>query len=169
MEQAIITALFSLLGVIIGGVVTFLSTYWLARIQKNEEKKAITSAILSEIAVTLELIEARDYIPEMKRILERIESNEISGSTYEVHVPDDHSLIYKQNASKIGLLPDEFRDRVVKFHQFLEGVICDVKPGGHMSTSQAGKEEFEELIAISEKMVAIGEELKANQSELDNA
>lgn len=161
MKEEIITAIPSLLGAFVGGFVVFLSTYVLWKIQKDEEKKAITSAMLTEIAATLELIKARDYVAEMRRILAQIESGQIPGSNFEVIVPDDHSLIYKQNASKIGLLPDHVRDRVVLFHQILEGIICDVKPGGHIARDNVGKEEFEELIDMCERLITIGNELKS--------
>ncbi|MEO0511234.1 MAG: hypothetical protein AAF065_15395 [Verrucomicrobiota bacterium] len=130
MNQEIITALFGLGGVAIGGLATFASTYTLSKIQKKDESTALSSAIVTEVKVTLELIEAREYVENIRQIVETMEENEGMTYSFQVIVPDDYCIVYKSNADKIGLLPNTIRDKVVKFYQFLDGIICDVQPGG---------------------------------------
>lgn len=168
MEPETLTAIVGLGGVVVGGITTFSGSFLLSWLQKREEKKAISSAILSEIRTTLQLVEARQYIEGIKEILRQLEEDEINSSTFEVIVPDDYCIIYKNNVDKIGLLPDSIRDNVVMFYQLLEAIICDVKPGGRIAAQQSGTQEFDELLRISAMMIALGEELIAQPADSYN-
>jgi len=66
-------------------------------------------------------------------------------------------MIYKNNASNIGIINPQLLISIVQFYQLLEAVIQDVKPGGFLNVAPRGIAPFRELLAIGEQMLALGE------------
>jgi hypothetical protein len=160
MNPQLIPVLAALGGAALGMFGSFLPTYTLECFKKKEESRSTTSAILTEIRVTLELFRHRQYLNEIESILEQFRQDKTPDSTFQVVMPETCYPIFKSQVGKIGLLPEHLRDDVVTFYQFLEAVICDVKPGGTFSVPR-DKHFFECLFEISKETVRIGEQILA--------
>ncbi len=144
-------------GIILGSFLSIVPVYFTEHIRRKLDSKAVTSAIVTEIRVSLLLIEKRRYVQEIGKILADLRDKKITGSTYRVVVPEHYSPVFKTNVAKIGLLPDEIRDDVVMFYHLMEAAICDVRPGGLIAEKLCGEKEFSQLHDIAVNAVGVGQ------------
>ncbi|MDR2982576.1 MAG: hypothetical protein LBV12_10065 [Puniceicoccales bacterium] len=162
MENEITTGLFALAGVLIGGGVTFFTQWFLEKQKIKNEARAATEAIIAEIEASLFLMEKRSYIDEVKRIIKEQEISPGALYPFVIIVPDDYCLIYKRHIEKIGLVPASIRHDIIRFYQLLEGLICDIKPGGIFSVPRE-IELFRHALEIAEEMTTIGKRILSNE------
>jgi len=54
-------------------------------------------------------------------------------SSFQVLVPEHYSRIYQANCNKIGLLNKSLAAQIVRFHNLIDAVVQDVKPGGALN------------------------------------
>jgi hypothetical protein len=144
-------------GIILGSLLSIVPVYFTERIKRKLDSKAVTSAIVTEIRISLLLTEKRKYVEEIGKILADLRDKKITGSTYRVVVPEHYSPVFKANVSKIGLLSDEIRDDVVMFYSLSEAAICDVRPGGLIAENMCGEKEFSQLYDIAVNAVGVGQ------------
>lgn len=145
-------------GAFVGAVSAFIPNYITARLRERREKKSLTLAIYAEIKATIELIRVRSYLQSVQGIIEQMNRGLIGPTTFQVIVPDDYSIVFKNNVSNIGILDPDLQVKVVQFYQLLEAVIQDVKPGGLLNISPQGENPFRELLVIGEQMLTLGQE-----------
>lgn len=163
-EVSLVSAYIALGGAFIGAVTTFFPTYWIERYKENKEARMTTVAVITEIESVLSLLEKRQYVYSIKSILDKIRSGEISGSTYRIIVPADFCIVYKRNIERLGLLPNSIRKDVIEFHQLLDAVICDVRPGGLMAEKVCGEVEFAALYMMASEIKRIGGTIISHKS-----
>jgi hypothetical protein len=162
-ETSLIPVYIALGGAAVGAIATFFPTYWIESLKEKKEARITTESIVTEIEVSLFLLEKRRYLESVKYLLDRIKSEKIKGSTFRVVVPDEFCIIYKRNIEKIGLLPASIRKDVVTFHQLIEAAVCDVRPGGLMAENECGEEEFQELYDIMLEIQNTGRRIVAHR------
>jgi hypothetical protein len=146
-------------GIILGAVVSFWPAYILDCLKRKAEVEAVTGAIVTEIRVSLCLVEKRRYVESIEEVLAAIRAGKIAGSSFQVMVPDDYCPIFKSHLDKIGIIPAKIRNDVVMFYQLLEAAICDVRPGGLIAANQRGEREFAELHHIATEAVRVGRKI----------
>lgn len=145
-------------GAFVGAVSAFIPNYITARLKERRERKSLTLAIYAEIKATIELIRVRSYLQSVRGIIEGMNRGLIGPTTFQIIVPDDYCIVFKNNVSKIGILDPDLSVKVVQFYQLLEAVIQDVRPSGLLNTSPQGEAPFRELLMIGEQMLALGQE-----------
>ena len=146
-------------GAFVGAVSTFIPAIIIEYFKNRREKKSLTFAIYAEVSATLKLIEFRNYVKNVQDIIKKLKTGLIPNETYQIIVPDDYCLVYKSNIIQIGVLAPELQIPIVQFYQLLEGVIQDVKPGGLLNSSPQGIDAFTSVLAVSEQMIQLGNEL----------
>jgi len=146
-------------GAFVGAVATFIPTTITTILKEKKETKTLTLAIYAEIKAIIELIEKRSYFETTKTIVDKMEKGLRGNSTYQIIVPEEYCVVYKNNIASIGKLDSALLVKIVMFYQLIDAVIQDVKPGGLLNTAPRGVEPFKELLAIGTHMVAIGQEI----------
>jgi len=116
-----------LLGVIIGALIGGLSNVFLEAYKRCRDKKAVASLLAGEISGILTMTEIRGYKSLYERLLDRLEQGE------DIPTPDilggQPSLDPGIQASldKIGLLSQDFPERLALFYQQLSGIRLDIR------------------------------------------
>ena len=146
-------------GAFIGAVSTFIPTTIIEYFKTRKEKKSLTLAIYSEISAILEIISFREYIKNIKTIIQKFENKSISDATFIIIIPDDYAIVFKNNISKIGIINPLLQIDIVTFYQLFEAAIQDVKPEGMLNNSPKGIDTFKELLSITEQMIICGKNI----------
>jgi len=152
-------AYFGVAGAVLGTLASFVPTYILERLKRKHETIAVTSAIVTEVRVTLFLIEKRGYVEGIETILAALRANEYPTAKIQIFFPDDLFPIYKANLSQIGIVPAAVRDDIVRFYQLLEAAIADVRPGGHIAANECGEIPLAQLHEIVSEAISIGKKI----------
>lgn len=145
-------------GAFVGALGAVIPNLLIERYKRKKDRDAITSALICEISSILEIIEKRKFVAGLREIEGALKG----GQTFKfsVKVADNHSLIFKSLTDKIGSVERDVAARIIRFHQFINSVIQDVGPGGHLADEGGGKAEFAETLAILEAAIAIGQSLE---------
>ena len=147
-------------GAFVGAIASFFPILIVETYKNRMESHQIQASIIAEIAALVEVMEARGYLGSLKNIVEQFNAKpELTSYSISVDVPSHYSRIYQGNCSRIGLICSNTAVKIVRFHQLIDAVVQDVKPGGVLSRG-AEKKAFIEAIAILEQALEIGEELK---------
>ena len=149
----------ALCGAFVGAVSTFIPTTIIDHFKTRKEKKALTLALYSEISAILRIISIRNYVKNIKTIIQKFESKSISEDTFIIIIPDDYALVFKKNISRIGIINPLLQIDIVTFYQLFEAVIQDVKPGGMLNNSPKGFDVFKEVLSITEQMINCGKKI----------
>ena len=146
-------------GAFAGAIASFFPTFLLERYRENKQSSRVLAALLAEISAFLEVIEHRKYHDSIKKVIEHLK-DQPAGTTYSysVCVPEHYSRIYQANSSNIGAIDKTYGQKIVIFHQLVDSVVQDVKPGGIISNG-ADVEAFKELEKIFARAILIGNEL----------
>ncbi|MDP1925575.1 MAG: hypothetical protein Q8K57_12445 [Thiobacillus sp.] len=146
-------------GAFVGGISTFFATYFLEARKHRKEKRAITTALLSEISALLVIIEHRNYVSAFKKVTDYLRVNPDEAFKYTIRIPQHYSRIYQAHVDRIGFVEPKLAAKIIEFHQLVDSIIQDVTPGGPIHDEGGNLEAFEELIKISEAAISIGKEL----------
>lgn len=146
-------------GAITGALASFFPTLFLESRRESREAKRIQSAVLTEIVALLEIIEHRRYLDSVQEVITYLETqSQETTYTFTAIIPDHYSRIYQENCSNIGVIETQIAKNIVIFHQLIDSVVQDVKPGGVVSQG-ANIEAFRELKRIFNRAIQIGHEL----------
>ncbi|CAM4392683.1 hypothetical protein [Shewanella denitrificans] len=146
-------------GAVAGGLVSFFPTYFLERRRERNFSKKIESCLIAEISALIEIINQRGYLCSIKKAAEELK-NQPEGTTYSfvVSVPDHYSRVYQENCMHVGVIEKTMAHDIVVFHQLIDAIVQDIKPGGIVS-SGATIEAFKEMDIIFSKAISIGTKL----------
>lgn len=150
------TAVVGLVGVVLGSVSSiFLSLITDKRKQKRETEQ-LQAALVTEIAVIVEVVQARNYRENLRKVCDHLEAQP-EGTAYRfiVLVPEHYSRIYQANAGSIGRLDSEIARDIIRFHQLADAVVQDIRPGGVIAEG-AALPAFREALAFLDKAIEIG-------------
>jgi hypothetical protein len=119
----------------------------------------LLASLLAEISALLQIIEHRKYHESIKEVIEHLK-DQPPGTThsYTVEVPTHYSRIFQENCSSIGRIDKFYSEKIIIFHQLIDAVVQDVKPGGVISKG-ANLDTFEETEKILSRAIEIGNEL----------
>ena len=141
---AIITGFFTLVAALSGG-------YLLESLRYRRQREAVRIALVAEVKAMAKIVVARRY-------LALLSEAEIT-SSFVVIVPESYSPVFTANVQNIGLLDEKHAHAIVTFHQYIESVVQDLRPGGTLSESWVSPENFKETRLILRDAVAIAGEL----------
>ena len=145
---------------LLGGVISFFSTYIHVHLNDKKQKEQITAALISEVKALLVIFERRKYLPEMRAALGDIQSGKFNTIALSIHFNDRYSKIYQANIDKLGVLESCIASKIIEFHHLVDSFILDVSEGGAASKGTDARI-INELIAILERAVEIGKELES--------
>ena len=123
-EQTWIGFAGAIIGAILGGLVTFLSTHQAYKNNINLEKqkeKLIERSVVLSISEELQSLIC-SYQEEMDKLYQNLPDNEFLDSSYSI--TQDFMTIYQNNANKIGLIEDdELRALIIKSYTYFKRYI----------------------------------------------
>jgi|GEM_PF-4342364 len=157
-----IPGLTALAGIVVGALASYCANYRIERRREKREARAVTDAIVSEIDTLVEVFGSRGYVSFIDDIINRL-SNSPAGTIefMSVVTKEDYSPIYTAHIVKIGTIPDSVRMDIVRFHQLVVSVICDIREGFGVCATKGGcLSDFESLKLILDEAITTGEEIK---------
>src|SRR5215469_2908062 len=108
-----------------GAFVTFVAAlvphWW----QRRREKKSIKAALAAEVRAILAIVAHRDYLDGLQRHIDSINTN--NNTLFQVRIAKDYDIIFKNNSDKIGLLPADLSESVVRFYYLVASAIEDIR------------------------------------------
>lgn len=137
----------SLLGIIGGGFVTYLTQYYLTRKQHEKRRKALSCAFYGEVYSLLKLAQMRQYYEMVTNTVLYIDQNNDFPHLDKFFSMqfDDYFAVYRQNVKDIGDLDSEVAPLLTEFYINVFSLLEDLTmiPGAtlqHASTMYSGKE-----------------------------
>lgn len=146
-------------GAFVGAISTFFPTLLIERNKKRQEAKTVLFALVAEISALLKIIEVRNYIESIQNIIKHLEANPEFTHSFKVHVPDHYSRVYQSHVSNLGLLEIKQATQIIEFHQMIDAIVQDIKPGGLIAENHVGVESYREMLSIFEAAREIGSEI----------
>ncbi|HEX9544890.1 MAG TPA: hypothetical protein VF955_06875 [Pyrinomonadaceae bacterium] len=132
---AIISATSGLLGVMIGGLITYVVQRTQRRHDKEEERKALACGIAAELEAYLDLMDARNHAASIKSLIASLHGGQDLKLSViqraDGRVPDFFPLTFAQ-LNKVGLLGEITAD-LARFYTGLAGVFAT------MDTANSGR------------------------------
>lgn len=146
-------------GAIAGAIASFFPTLLLERNRENKYSHRLLASLLTEISALLEIIEHRNYRGSIKDIIAHLKAQP-SGTTYSftVTIPEHYSRIYQENCGSIGAITEFHAKRIVMFHQLIDSIVQDIKPGGVVSLG-AEIRAFEEMDKLFTRAIEVAHEI----------
>ena len=149
-------------GAFIGAIASFIPILVVEIFNNRKEAKYLELSMVFEITSLVELIDTRGYIKDIENIIEKFNLDPtLKSHSYTIGVDSEYSRIYQANCNRIGLINSDTAIKIIKFHQLIDAVVQDVKPGGALSNGNK-KASFEQTKIIFEKALQIGSQLKNN-------
>ena len=150
-------------GAFVGGISTFLPSYFLETRKYKLERKAITNALISEVSALLKIIEQRNYLGGAVEALNYLKENPSDKINLAVNVPEYYSRVYQSHIDRIGLIKPSLASKIIEFHQLIDAVVQDVKPDSPVQKEGGDIETFEEMVNILEAAIYIGRTLSGER------
>lgn len=158
----LIPALAGILGAMVGAVASFVPNLITDYFRSKREAKKIEASLIAEVKALIEVADARNYQTTLEQICVYLQSKP-QGTIYQftVNVSQEYSRIYQANAHQIGVIQSEQAVDIVRFHQLVDAVVQDVRPGGLLSNG-AQLHAFTETEKIFKSALDIGRNLKSS-------
>jgi len=159
-KDVVLPLISGFMGTALGATVAYISARAVDKSQKKDKSEALTASLVAEVAALLEIIEARRYLEGAEKIRQGLVAADVGAvASMTVIVPEHYSRIFQANASEIGLLDAETATSIVRFHQLIDSVVQDIKPGGVLSEG-AELESFNESYNILQAAITLGKSIK---------
>jgi len=155
---------------VVTGITAVAGPIWVWYSQARRERKSVRAALLTEVAVLVELIELRGYLEGLRgterliRALTNEQRAEFEGYEYSVNVHGPYNNVYLANVSRLGGLSAHEATQIVRFYQMADSVVADLTPGGVLYRGTADPQDFGDVADLLEHALKIGRELTAEQA-----
>ncbi len=113
-------------GVIIGGLITLATTYWLETRKQVTESKRLALAFRGEIGALLEIIKKRKYLEGFQNAITQMETTG-ERQLINIQVRREYFPVFKSNVGNIGLLPCSISELVAKFYIEANALLEDIE------------------------------------------
>lgn len=156
----LIPALAGILGAAVGAITSFVPNLITDYFRNKREAKKIEASLIAEIQALVEVAEARKYLSTLEQVCIHLQSQP-NGTRYSitVNIPQEYSRIYQTNAHQIGVIETQIAVDIVRFHQLIDAVVQDVRPGGLISVG-AELVAYTETAQILKSALEVGRKLK---------
>lgn len=142
---------------------------WIAYRQTKNERASVRSALLSEVAALVEIVELRGYLPDLRnaqQYLKALDGEQLAKQnpddfTAAVPVPIEYNMVYRANLTRLGGLSRLEANQLVRFHQLIDSVRVDISEGGVLYTGSTNHVAFGEAADLLETALGIGRALIA--------
>lgn len=116
-----------LIGVVIGGVLSFLATFLITFLEKCGERERFSKAITSEIKSIIYLTNKRKYRYFFEEILSYIEETKNEPLPFKIIIENDYFPVFSNNLDKIGFLKNPKSEEVVRFYTLCKALLEDIR------------------------------------------
>jgi hypothetical protein len=155
-------ALAALLGVAIGGVFGIAGGVVLEAYKRRRDRQGTASALAGEIASILFLADRRGYVAFFEGILPRLGAGENVPIGNFAPSADQPDPVAKAFIDRLGLLPGQLPERVVRFYSMTTGIRRDLERMAKGEFDVAGKIFIiKQDLEIWREAVLLGNELVA--------
>lgn len=150
-------------GAIAGAFASFFPTWFLELRRDKNFSRQVENCLLAEVSALLEIIENRRYLISIREVIAHL-SEQPAGAIYSftVNVPQHYSRVYQTNCSNIGAVRNEIAQKIVVFHQLIDAIVQDIKPGGIASVG-ATLEAYTEMEKIFSNAIDKGRDILASK------
>lgn len=123
--------------------------HWL---EGRRERVGVRAALISEVVALAEVIRSRRYCEELAESAQTLRmrahaSTPFSAAepeSFQVSIPEQYNLIYRENATRLGCLDPAEAVDVVRFYQLVLAVVADMSEGGSLYEGTAAAANFVE-------------------------
>jgi hypothetical protein len=139
---------------------TFAGWIW----QKHQERKSVTVAIVAEVRALHQIAIERNYLNDLDECavgLEALPEGKRPFHKFAVPGSQDYARVFTANLTKLGYLKPEDAASVVRFYQYIESVLIDVREGGVLHSGSDDPASFTKAAAILRKAFAEAEAISA--------
>lgn len=142
---------------------------WIAYQQTKNERASVRSALLSEVAALVEIVELRGYLPDLRnsqKYLMALDEEQLAKQnpddfTAAVPVPIEYNMVYRANLTRLGGLSPTEAKQLVRFYQLTDSVRVDISEGGVLYVGSTDHVAFGEAADLLETALGIGRALIA--------
>ncbi|WP_049780978.1 hypothetical protein [Hahella chejuensis] len=155
-------------GAAMGALASFIPTWIFEKRREKVQSIQIESSLISEISALIDIIETRKYLPAIQEAIKHLDSDKtITHYKIIIDVPAHYSRVYQNNCKNIGAIKPEVARNIILFHQIIDAVIQDLKPGAIVQNDEieppANSEDtldtFREVARLLEQALSIGRNL----------
>lgn len=160
MDSGIEVALLTMAATAFISVIRYL---WISR----SDRRAVRLALMAEIEAITEVAKSRHYVEDLLQTAEEIEHGSLQNDEvqqFSVSVSEGHARIYEAYITRLGCLPADEVQQVVRFYQLVDSVIQDVSEGGALHQGTRDPSGFREAAALLSRAFAITDSLNTKQS-----
>ena len=150
-------------GAFIGGISTFLPSYFLEARKHRIEQQSITTALTSEISALLKIIDHRKYLDGLIEAVDHLKANPDDKYSLTVKVPEHYSRVYQSHIDRIGLVKPALAAEIIEFHQLIDAVVQDIVPDSPVQEEGGDLETYEELVRILTSAIHIGQKISSKR------
>lgn len=139
---------------------TFAGWMW----QKHQERKSVTVAIVAEVRALHQIAIERNYLNDLDECavgLEALPKGKRPFHIFAVPGNQDYARVFTANLTKLGYLKPKDASSVVRFYQYIESVLIDVREGGVLHSGSDDPASFAQAAAILRKAFAEAETISA--------
>ncbi|MGL4206509.1 MAG: hypothetical protein ACRCRW_10385 [Aeromonadaceae bacterium] len=129
-------------GAFIGAAVSYYSTLGLERRRARQFSIIVKKALLSEMGALIDIVRRRRFIEHLQEMIAENCIGEISSC-----IPEHYCRVYQEHCKNLGVLDGEDAIKIVKFYQYIDAVVQDIKDGGTFSQAPS-IEGFQEAINL---------------------
>ena len=159
----------SQLGAFLAGAATAIAAVLIPIcVQRHQEKRSIRAALAGEVRAILAIVERRDYLAGLERHIASIDAQH--NNLFQVRIARDYDIVFRSNCDKIGLLPADLSESVVRFYYLVSSAVEDVRLFNEanvdlklrlpyrLDTAEGGLFFHQQLLALSRQIVTEGKQ-----------
>lgn len=143
-------------GAALGATISYYATVGLENRKARHFSLIVKKSLLSEMEAMMIIIKKRRFI----EILEEMVSNN-NVEAISSCIPEHYCRVYQEHCKNLGVLDCEDAIKIVKFYQYIDAVVQDIKDGSTFSQVPS-IDGFQEAISLLNNAISEFESLKAN-------
>lgn len=117
---------FGLLGVVVGGLITGSTTWWMTSRKDKAEARNIAIAVSGELAAAANLIRRRRFVEGIEQHIDSAKDGDVYA--FSIHLPPDPLLpITRSSAEKVGVLNGRLPILIPQIVLWCDGLASDIR------------------------------------------
>lgn len=161
-SDTILVAVIAVVGVIIGGVMSFFNTSRLETRKQAAESRRLALAFQGEIRALLRIVNRRGYLEGFQCVFEEMERTQ-KKIPINIKVRREYFPVFKNNVSNIGLLECPLPELIAQFYVQANSVLEDIESYHDGTLKNEGVRSLivrvKETHALLQETLVIGEEI----------
>jgi len=155
----IIAASAGLTGALIGAGISGWVTHRISKDNHNIEKQSLAAGFIAEINALQTIISVRGYLEAFQNYANHPDIINGDSMKISIIIPDNYARFYNANVNKVGLLGPEKTPLVIRYHQFLQSISFDFRPGSYIQENGFNTESINETIRMLKEVKRLGDQI----------